>query len=130
MFNTASAAGWVVAAAVSGALSVLIGAFAAHGLDPLADAKAIGWLHTGSLYAAMHALAITAVVALASVDRIGGRPALFSQWFFLVGSAVFPGALYGLALHGPRWLGAIAPIGGAAFVAGWVLLGVAAWVRR
>ena len=52
-----------------------------------------------------------------------------AQWLFLVGSVVFPGALYALAFGGPRWMGAVAPIGGAAFILGWLSLGLAALMR-
>jgi len=118
--------GWIAAAALSGAVSVAAGAFAAHGLDPRADAAAIGWLHTGSLYQALHALAILVVVALTRLRLLAARPAVMAQSLFLTGAIVFPGALYGLALHGPRWLGAVAPIGGTAMILGWVTLAAAA----
>ena len=121
--------GWIVAAALSGAVAVIAGAFSAHGLDPVADAKAIGWLQTGSSYEALHALAMLAVVALSRTASIHGRLPLAAQWFFLAGSILFPGALYGLALNGPRWLGAVAPLGGLAFIAGWLSLALAALVK-
>jgi uncharacterized membrane protein YgdD (TMEM256/DUF423 family) len=119
-----SSALWIAAAAVSGGVSVIAGAFAAHGLDAQTDADAIGWLRTGSQYEALHALAMLAVCALE--NRIEKRWANIALWLFLVGSALFPGALYGLALHGPRWLGALAPIGGTAFILGWLALAAAA----
>ncbi len=125
---TAPGRGWIAFAALSGAVSVVAGAFAAHGLDAEAQAKEIGWLHTGSLYEALHALAILAVVALAS--HLSAGWARTARWLFLVGSILFPAALYGLALHLPRWLGAVAPIGGSAFILGWVALAVAALARR
>ena len=126
--STASGRGWIAFAALSGAVSVIAGAFAAHGLDADTQAKEIGWLHTGSLYEALHALAILAVVALA--PRLNAGWARSAQWLFLVGSILFPAALYGLALHLPRWLGAVAPIGGSAFILGWVALAIAALARR
>jgi uncharacterized membrane protein YgdD (TMEM256/DUF423 family) len=126
--STALGRGWIAFAALSGAVSVIAGAFAAHGLDAETQAKEIGWLHTGSLYEALHALAILAVVALST--RLNPRWARAAQWLFLVGSILFPAALYGLALHLPRWLGAVAPIGGSAFILGWVALAVAALARR
>jgi len=129
MNNRAQAQGWIVAAAASGGLAVVTGAFAAHGLDPVTDAKAIGWLQTGSSYEAVHALAILAVVALASAARLNERLALAAQSLFLGGSILFSGALYVLALQGPRWLGMVAPLGGSALIAGWVVLALAAWLR-
>lgn len=124
----AAARGWIVAAAVSGAISVVVGAFAAHGLDLRAEAglKAREWLQTGSHYEMIHALAILVVVVLSSGARLNGRLAVAAQWLFLAGSVLFPGALYALALGGPRWFGAVAPIGGTAFILGWLCLALAA----
>jgi uncharacterized membrane protein YgdD (TMEM256/DUF423 family) len=126
--NTASSRGWIAFAALSGAVSVIAGAFAAHGLDAETQAKEIGWLHIGSQYEALHALAILAAVALSA--RLSAGWGRASRWLFLIGSILFPAALYGLALHLPRWLGAVAPIGGSAFILGWVALAVAALARR
>lgn len=129
MNKDAQGNGWIVVAALGGAIAVIAGAFSAHGLDPVANAKAIGWLQTGSSYEALHALAMLVVVALSRTASIHGRPAIAAQWFFLAGSILFPGALYGLALNGPRWLGAVAPVGGLAFIAGWLSLALAALVK-
>ena len=71
-------------------------------------------------------LAILATVALSGARLLAARAARIARWLFLVGIIVFPTALYGLALHGPRWLGAVAPIGGAAMILGWIALAVAA----
>jgi uncharacterized membrane protein YgdD (TMEM256/DUF423 family) len=125
----AAGRGFIAFAALSGAVSVIAGAFAAHGLDAVEQAKEIGWLHTGSQYAAIHALAMLAVACLAGMGRLRAGPAVAAQWLFLVGSVLFPAALYGLALHGPRLLGAIAPIGGTAFILGWLLLAAGALSR-
>jgi uncharacterized membrane protein YgdD (TMEM256/DUF423 family) len=125
-----SGSGFIAFAAVSGAISVIAGAFAAHGLDAVAQAREIGWLHTGSQYAAVHALAMLAIVALSGLGRLNARLALAAQWLFLVGGVLFPAALYGLALHGPRLLGAVAPIGGTAFILGWLILAAGALSRR
>jgi uncharacterized membrane protein YgdD (TMEM256/DUF423 family) len=130
--RNAAARGWIVVAALSAGFSIAIGAFAAHGIDisTPAGARAREWLHTGSQYEMIHALAILAVVALAHGGRIGGRTALVAQWLFLIGSVLFPGALYALAFGGPKWFGAVAPIGGAAFIAGWVVVCIAALRQR
>jgi uncharacterized membrane protein YgdD (TMEM256/DUF423 family) len=122
--------GWIAVAAVSGAVSVAAGAFAAHGLDPVTQAAEIGWLRTGSLYEALHALALLAVTALAGCGMVAPKPANRARWLFLTGIIVFPAALYGLALHGPRWLGAVAPIGGTAFILGWLALALAALTHK
>ncbi len=124
----AAARGWIAVAAVSGAVSVVVGAFAAHGLDVStpAGAKAREWLQTGSHYELIHALAMLAVVALAQGGRLNGRLAVAAQGLFLAGSVLFPGALYALASGGPKWFGAVAPIGGTAFILGWLCLALAA----
>jgi uncharacterized membrane protein YgdD (TMEM256/DUF423 family) len=107
-------------AALGGLLSVGFGAFAAHGV---ADPKAKEWLHTGSLYGFVHVLATFASVILMAMGLRGARlvPA-----FFLAGVLLFSGSLYAMALGGPRWLGAITPIGGVLFIVGWASLGWAA----
>jgi uncharacterized membrane protein YgdD (TMEM256/DUF423 family) len=127
--SSAGAKGWIAVAAVSAAVSVVVGAFAAHGLDLSSEAgrKARDWLQTGSQYQMVHALAMLAVAALSG--RLGGRLAVAAQALFLLGSILFPGALYSLAFGGPRWFGAVAPIGGLALIAGWVSLALAALVK-
>lgn len=108
----------LVLAALGGFLSVAFGAFAAHGVT---DPKARELLHTGSLYGFMHSLAVFASLALlqAGASRAQIAPALF-----LPGVLLFSGSLYALALGAPRILGAVTPIGGLLFLAGW---GVLAW---
>jgi uncharacterized membrane protein YgdD (TMEM256/DUF423 family) len=127
----AAAKGWIVVAALSGAIAIAFGAFAAHGLDLSTEAgrKAREWLQTGSQYEMIHALAIVGVVALARSAMLNAPVALVAQCLFLTGSVLFPGALYMLAFGGPRWFGAIAPIGGTAFILGWLTLGLAALTK-
>ena len=107
-------------AAVSGFLSVAIGAFAAHGIT---DAKAADWLRTGAQYGFMHTLA---TFACATFMTIGARRARLAPAFFISGVVLFSGSLYAMALGGPRWLGAITPLGGLCFLAGWAILAWAA----
>jgi uncharacterized membrane protein YgdD (TMEM256/DUF423 family) len=99
-----------ILAALSGALAVSAGAFAAHGTS----GEAAEWLKTGGHYQLIHAVA-----ALVAVQRGAKGPA----WCFVVGGAVFAGTLYLMALGEPSWLGAVTPIGGAALIAGWLWLG-------
>ncbi len=122
---------WIVVAALSGAISVIVGAFAAHGLDLRTEAglKARDWLQTGSHYQMVHALAMLGVCALAGAELLNVRLSVVALWLFLVGSVLFPGALYSLSFGGPRWFGAVAPIGGLAFIAGWLFLAIAAFKR-
>lgn len=129
MLPPPDAKGWIVAAALSGALAVMFGAFAAHGFDPSTPAglKAREWLETGSRYQAIHALAMLAVTSLAA--RLNARFAGAALALFLAGGILFCGALYALALGGPRWMGAVAPLGGTAFILGWLSFAFAA-LRR
>ena len=107
---------WTGLAAVSGLLAVGFGAFAAHGVT---DPKAVAWLHTGSQYQMVHALAVFAALGL---HRAGARGMGLVAGLFLFGTLVFAGSLYAMALGGPRVLGAITPIGGLSFMIGWALL--------
>ena len=127
--GNAGAKGWIVVAALSAATAIAVGAVAAHGLDLGTEAgrKARDWLQTGSQYEMIHALAILAVASLSG--RLNSRLATTAQTLFLVGSILFPGALYSLAFGGLRWFGAVAPIGGLAFIAGWVCLALAALMK-
>jgi uncharacterized membrane protein YgdD (TMEM256/DUF423 family) len=112
---------WTTLAAVAGFVSVAVGAFAAHGVG---DPRAQELLKTGSQYALMHAVATLACAGFPpqAAGRIGGAAA-----FFLAGVLLFSGSLYALAAGAPRWIGAVTPLGGLAFLAGWAVL---AWTAR
>lgn len=109
---------WMTLAAVSGFVSVAAGAFAAHAL---ADPGARELMKTGASYEFMHAMA---TFACATFMQVGALKARFAPAFFLSGSVLFCGSLYALAFGAPRLVGAITPIGGLLFLAGW---GVMAW---
>jgi len=112
-------------AAVSGFVGVAMGAFAAHGLKGRIDDTLLGVFQTGAHYQLIHALALFGVgLWLARVDSPALRAA---AWCFLVGTVIFSGSLYTLALTGVRAWGAVTPIGGVAFLLGWAALAVAAW---
>jgi uncharacterized membrane protein YgdD (TMEM256/DUF423 family) len=115
-----SAAGALVVGALSGALSVLLGAFGAHALEDRLSPRSLELMSTAVQYQAVHALALLAVAIL--LARGPNRALVASAWAFAVGLVLFPGSLYLLALTAQGWLGAVAPIGGTAFVAGWLLL--------
>lgn len=107
--------GWLgVAAALSGALAVIAGAFGAHG----AEGKAAELLRTGGQYQLVHAVA--ALVALRLEARGPG-------WLLVGGALLFAGSLYLLAFGAPRWLGPVTPLGGLLMIAGWLWL---AWGLR
>ncbi|NIJ07751.1 uncharacterized membrane protein YgdD (TMEM256/DUF423 family) [Sphingomonas vulcanisoli] len=102
---------WIAAAAFSGALAVMAGAFGAHGVT----GRAAEWLKTGGEYEVVHAVA--AIVAV----RLGARVAAM---LLLGGSILFAGTLYAMALGAPLWLGAVTPLGGLGMIAGWICLGI------
>jgi uncharacterized membrane protein YgdD (TMEM256/DUF423 family) len=111
---------WTTLAAISGFVAVAAGAFAAHGMH---DAKGQALLRTGSTYEMAHALATLACAALAATAMPRAR---FAPALFLAGSVLFSGSLYALAFGAPRIVGAITPLGGLGFLAGWAVLAWAA----
>ena len=108
---------------ISGALAVMIGAFGAHGLKDKLSEKMLANYMTGVEYHFYHtiALLIVGVIAL----HYPTRSLAASGWAFTIGILIFSGSLYVLAMTGITKLGAITPIGGLAFIIGWVLLAVA-----
>jgi uncharacterized membrane protein YgdD (TMEM256/DUF423 family) len=110
---------------LAGALGVMTGAFGAHALRTRLTPEMRAVYETGVQYHLIHAVAILAAAWAAA--RWPGSSASIAGWCFLVGIALFSGSLYGLSLSGLRLLGAITPLGGAAFIAGWLLL---AWAAR
>ncbi|MBF5043846.1 DUF423 domain-containing protein [Aggregicoccus sp. 17bor-14] len=119
---------WLLLGALNGFLSVAAGAFGAHALKARLGADLLAVFETGARYHMYHALALLAVGLLAAVRPAGVPPGLLdgAGWAFLVGILLFSGSLYALALTGVRGLGAITPLGGLGFLAGWVLLALAA----
>jgi uncharacterized membrane protein YgdD (TMEM256/DUF423 family) len=109
---------WMVVGALWGLLGVGLGAFGAHGLKSLSAEQGLAWWETGARYQLIHAVALI-LLGLLQHHRPGGDPA---GWSFLLGSAVFSGTLYAMALGAPRWLGALTPAGGLAMMLGWLLL--------
>lgn len=110
-------------AAIFGGLAVVLGAFGAHALRARVDERALAAFETAVRYQMYHALAL--FVAAALISR-GLTQASMAAWAFTTGIVLFSGSLYGLALSGQRWLGPVTPLGGVAFLAGWMLLALAA----
>ena len=108
---------------VSALLAVAAGAFGAHWLRSRLSAELLAAFETGARYQMYHALALLAV-AWAHSRWPGGAVAV-AGWLFVAGTVVFSGSLYLLALTGQRWLGAVTPVGGAAFLLGWLALATA-----
>jgi uncharacterized membrane protein YgdD (TMEM256/DUF423 family) len=107
--------------ALNAAIAVAAGAFAAHGLRERLDARALEVFETGARYQMYHALAIVLAGVIAS------RGAQTAGWIFQAGIVLFSGSLYALALTGTKGLGAVTPLGGVAFLAGWLWLAWTAW---
>ena len=116
---------WIALGAVNAAIAVAAGAFAAHGLRDRLDARALEVFETAARYQMYHAVAIilAGIIATSGVTR-GAQTA---GWIFQAGIVLFSGSLYVLALTGIKGLGAITPLGGVAFLAGWLWLGWTAW---
>ncbi len=109
--------------ALSALLAVAAGAFGAHGLEARVSAERLATWETAAHYQAIHALALLAVAWAAT--RWPGALTRAAGWLFVVGTIVFSGSLYLLVLTDTPWLGAITPIGGVCFLAGWACLAVA-----
>ena len=108
----------VSVAALSGAIAIMAGAFAAHG----ASGSAIEWLKTGAFYQLIHAVAVISIV-----ERDGHKmPAIL----FLLGACIFSTSLYLMALGAPIWFGAITPIGGVLMIMGWIMLAYRSFRQR
>lgn len=104
---------------IAGASAVLLGAFGAHALRQMLDESQRGLWHTAVEYHAWHALALALAVGLGR-----GRSRRVVVVAFTLGIVLFSGSLYALALGAPRWTGIITPLGGLAFVTGWIALGL------
>ena len=113
-------------ASLFGGLSVALGAFGAHALRDRIEASLLANYQTGVSYMFYHALALFAVAWAISRWPSSSLP-VWAGWLFVLGIAVFSGSLFVMAFTGLRWLGAITPIGGVAFIAGWLLLAWTAW---
>ncbi|XXF76096.1 DUF423 domain-containing protein [Myxococcaceae bacterium GXIMD 01537] len=116
---------WIVIGAVSAFISVAAGAFGAHALRERLEQHLLNVFETGARYQMYHSLALIAVGLLAAHRPSGLLNA--AGWALVAGILLFSGSLYALALSGVRALGAITPLGGVAFLVGWVLFALAAW---
>jgi uncharacterized membrane protein YgdD (TMEM256/DUF423 family) len=117
---------WIALGAFSGALTVALGAFGAHALKDSVSAGELDIWGTAVQYQGLHALALILFGLLAERRQVGN----LAGWSFLFGSAIFAGTLYAMVLGGPRWLGAITPLGGTALIVGWIALGLSALRQR
>ena len=114
-------------AALLAGLSVAAGAFASHALKERLSGRALQIFEVGARYQMYHALALLLVAILLSQSESPSTSLVASGWLFIIGIFIFSGSLYALSLSDVRSLGAIAPLGGAAFIAGWGALAYAAF---
>ena len=117
---------FITLASLSGMSAVILGAFGAHALKNRLDEYALGVFETAVQYHFYHSLALLAVGIIA-LQQPQTMLLKSSGWLFLLGIVVFSGSLYLLSVTGVRWLGAITPLGGLAFIAGWACLATASW---
>lgn len=102
--------------------AVLIGAFAAHGLKQVLDSYALGLIETAARYQMYHGITLLVVGVMSAIPQFSTRWLNRAASAFTLGIIVFSGSLYLLALSQVKWLGAITPIGGLAFILGWLML--------
>jgi uncharacterized membrane protein YgdD (TMEM256/DUF423 family) len=117
--------------ALASALAVALGAFGTHALAPVLTPRSLQTFETAVRYLGTHGLAMALtglLLAGARREAASTAPALRSAaWLFGAGILIFSGSLFVLAFGGPRWMGAIAPIGGTALILGWIFLGLGGW---
>lgn len=115
---------WTFVGAVAMAAAVGLGAFGAHGLKRHLTDEALAWWNTGVRYHAWHALGLLVVDRFA--QGATHRLSLVAGSLFTGGIMLFSGSLYTLALTDMRWLGMVTPLGGTAWIVGWIALALAA----
>ena len=118
---------WVLGAGAGfSLLAVILSAFAAHGLKTVLDAQQLALFETASRYQMYHALALLVVGVMLTNPQFSRSLLKLAALAFILGIILFSGSLYLLALVGVSWLGAITPLGGIAFLSGWLIVMVAA----
>ena len=113
---------WSAAGAIALALGVVLGAFGAHGLRGRLDAYLMGVYEKAVFYHFIHALGVLIVSLMPKTGAVSQSAAAWVCGLLLAGIVIFSGSLYALAITGQRVLGAITPVGGVAFIAGWLML--------
>jgi len=117
---------FLITGSLAAAAAVALGAFGAHGLRHKLGADLLAVYQTGIQYHFYHALGLLAV-GLLSLQLPDSSALRSAGGLMLLGIVLFSGSLYLLAISGLRWLGAITPLGGLAFIAAWLLLALAVW---
>jgi uncharacterized membrane protein YgdD (TMEM256/DUF423 family) len=117
---------FLVLGSLAALLAVALGAFGAHGLKKIIAPDLLEVYQTGVHYHFYHALGLLAIGLLA-VHIPESSLLRWAGWLMVTGIVIFSGSLYVLAISGLRWLGAITPLGGTAFIAAWLLLLMVVW---
>jgi len=120
---------FIAFAGISGVTATVMGAYSNHGLDKVTQAHQIELIKTGVHMDYVHLLAMLGVAALAAMGRLQRTWATAAQWLFLAGGMLFAGNLYLVGLGAPASVGATVPVGGMAYILGWVALTVAALLK-
>ncbi len=116
---------FLILGSINAFLAVALGAFGAHGLKSVLSPDKLAVYNTGVQYQMYHALGLILVAILA--DKFGGSSLInWSGWSMFIGILLFSGSLYALSMTGIKFFGPITPLGGVAFLLGWILLFVAA----
>ncbi|MEO0685931.1 MAG: DUF423 domain-containing protein [Cyanobacteria bacterium J06649_11] len=118
---------FIILAALFGGSSVAAGAFASHALKERISDRALEIFEVGARYQMYHALALLLIAILLSQAETPSTTLVASGWLFIIGIFIFSGSLYALSLSDIKILGAITPLGGVAFIAGWGALLIAAF---
>jgi len=120
---------FLICGSAFGALAVALGAFGAHGLRGRLDAPLLHAFETAVTYNFYHSLALCLLALWCrQLERVAPTDAAAIAGFgFIAGIVLFCGSLYALALGAPRWLGPVTPLGGVAFLTGWVAFFWSAW---
>ncbi len=123
----------LLAAGVAGFTGIVCGTLGAHYMKALLTERgmAVSW-ETGARYHLLHALALLGIAAWlrATPTGAGGALGLWAARCWALGTVLFSGSLYWLALGGPRWLGPVTPLGGIILMVGWLLVAIAAAAKR
>lgn len=121
---------FLIIGALYGLMSVALGAFAAHGLRPMVSADMLAAFETAARYQMYHSIALLITgLAMERSPLESIRILNAAGWCFALGTLLFSGSLYLFVLLQERWLAVITPLGGAGFLAGWLLL-VFSFVKR
>lgn len=116
---------WVLLGASSACLSVILGAFGAHALRDSLSERSLAIYQTATQYQFYHALALI-LLGLWGANHSSGLTTA-TGWLFALGTLIFSGSLYALAITDIKILGAVTPLGGLSFIAGWLCLAISVW---